>query len=188
MAITVEPLSEANWPALEDLFGPSGASSGCWCMYPRLGPSYWKRPREENRADLHRLASTTPSPGLLAFEGDLCVGWCQVAPRADLAWINQRPMYGPASDDQAVWAIPCFFVRRSHRHLGVTDALLAAAIPHAREAGATILEACPVDTTIESHTRNMFPGIASTFAGHGFQEVLRRRKDRPVMRRSRLYT
>jgi GNAT superfamily N-acetyltransferase len=181
VTFTVEPLSEKTWPALEDLFGPSGASSGCWCMYPRLGPSYWKRPREENRADLHHLASTTPSFGLLAFDADLCIGWCHVAPRTDLAWINQRPMYGPTTDEET-WATPCFFVRRSHRHLGVADALLEAAIPHAREAGATILEACPADTAIESHTWNMFPGIASTFARHGFQEVRRRRKDRPIMR------
>lgn len=181
MPLTVLPLSEATWPALENLFGRAGASSGCWCMYPRLGPSYWKRPRDENRADLKRLASTTPAPGLLAFDGDQCVGWCQVAPRTDLAWIAQKPLYGQ-TDDPTAWAVPCFFVRRSHRHLGVTDALLEAAIPHARNNGATILDACPVDTAVEKHTRNMFPGIASTFARHGFQEIERHRKDRPVMR------
>jgi len=37
---TVSPLTGENWPALEDLFGPAGASNGCWCTYWRIGPRY----------------------------------------------------------------------------------------------------------------------------------------------------
>jgi hypothetical protein len=33
------------------------------------------------------------------------------------------------------------------------------------------------------HTGNLFPGVASTFAWHGFEVVARRKPDRPVMRR-----
>lgn len=40
MSLTVTPLSLPQWPALEDLFGPAGASNGCWCMYWRIGPRY----------------------------------------------------------------------------------------------------------------------------------------------------
>jgi hypothetical protein len=36
---------------------------------------------------------------------------------------------------------------------------------------------------VAGHTGDLFPGIASAFAVHGFQVVLRRRPDRPVMRR-----
>jgi hypothetical protein len=46
MRFTVRPLTPDLWPALEDLFGKNGASNGCWCMYWRLGPAYFKRPRE----------------------------------------------------------------------------------------------------------------------------------------------
>jgi hypothetical protein len=38
MDFTVRPATSAQWPALEDLFGRSGASNGCWCMYWRIGP------------------------------------------------------------------------------------------------------------------------------------------------------
>jgi len=183
MNLTIEPLSTVNWDALEDLFGRSGASSGCWCMWPRVGPAYYRRPHDENKAALQELAGNDPSPGLLAFDGDLCVGWCQVAPRTDFAWLEQRSMYGPV-DDQPVWAIGCFYVRRAYRGQGVTDALIEGAIAFARDEGATILEAYPVDTDVPGHTRNTFQGIARTFVRHGFAEVLRKKRDRPVMRKA----
>jgi hypothetical protein len=40
MDFTVRAVTSAQWPALEDLFGRSGASNGCWCMYWRIGPRY----------------------------------------------------------------------------------------------------------------------------------------------------
>ena len=30
-----------------------------------------------------------PPPGLLAFDGDAPVGWCQVAPRDGLPWLDR---------------------------------------------------------------------------------------------------
>jgi GNAT superfamily N-acetyltransferase len=179
----VTPLTREFWPALEDLFGRSGASNGCWCAYWRIGPAYRKRPREDNRRDLADLASGPRSPGLLAFDGDLAVGWCELAPRAELGWLA-RVRYLATVDSQPVWAVPCFYVRRSHRGRGVTDRLAAAAVAAAADAGAPALEAYPVDTAVDGHTRNLFPGIASTFARHGFREVARHKPDRPVMRRT----
>jgi hypothetical protein len=62
-------------------------------------------------------------------------------------------------------------------------ALIAAALNVAAAARAPALEAYPVDTAVAAHTRNLFPGVASAFARHGFQVVARRKPDRPVMRR-----
>jgi GNAT superfamily N-acetyltransferase len=178
----VRPVTVETWPALEELFGRAGASNGCWCMYWRLGPRYRNRPREDNRRDLRQLAVAGPSPGLLAFDGDTAIGWCAVAPRADLAWLAHARFLGPV-DERPVWSVPCFFVRRSHRRLGVISALLAAAIETARRHGAGALEAYPIDTDVARHTRNLFPGVASVFARHGFEVVARRKDDRPIMRR-----
>jgi hypothetical protein len=36
---------------------------------------------------------------------------------------------------------------------------------------------------VPGHTRNLFLGVASTFASHGFQVVARRQPDRPMMRK-----
>src|SRR5215470_19192465 len=210
MDLTIRPLTAEQWPALEDLFGKAGASNGCWCMYWRIGPRYRSRPRADNKEDLARLAAAASAagaggaagsagaaaaaaasgaagpagtaPGLLAFDGGVAVGWCELAPRADLGWLA-RTRYLQPPDDLPVWSVPCFYVRRTHRGRGVTDALIAAAISAASAAGAPALEAYPVDTAVQGHTSNLFPGIASTFARHGFGVVARHKPDRPVMRR-----
>ena len=182
MALTVSPLTPERWPALEDLFGKAGASNGCWCMYWRIGPRYRDRPREDNRDDLRRLAASGQPPGLLAFDGGIAVGWCELAPRADLGWLAHSRYLKPV-DDLPVWSVPCFYVRRTHRGQGVMGALIGAALPVAASAGAPALEAYPVDTAVPAHTGNLFPGVASAFTRRGFQVVARRRPDRPVMRK-----
>src|SRR5437763_3263737 len=182
MDLTVSPLTSGRWPALEDLVGPAGASNGCWCMYWRIGPRYRDRPREENKAGLRRLAASGQPPGLLAFDRDTAVGWCELAPRAGLRWLAHARYLRPV-DGLPVWSVPCFYVRRTHRGRGVTGALIEAAVAAATAAGAPAVEAYPVDTAVPGHTRNLFPGVVAVFARHGFRVVARRRPDRPVMRR-----
>jgi GNAT superfamily N-acetyltransferase len=183
VTFTIRPATLEHWPALEDLFGRAGASNGCWCMYWRLGPGYTRRPREQNRDDLRQLTGSGRPPGLLAFDGDTAVGWSELAPRADLTWLATAKYLQPV-DELPVWSLACFYVRRTHRGRGVADALIDAAVEAAAAAGAPAVEAYPVDTSVQSHTRNLFPGTASAFARHGFAVVARRKPDRPVMRRS----
>jgi len=152
-------------------------------MYWRIGPRYRDRPRADNQDDLRRLAESTESPGLLALDGDRAAGWCELAPRADLEWLASS-RYLRSDDSVPVWSVPCFYVRRSHCGQGVTGALISAAIDAATRAGAPALEAYPVDTSVPGHTRNLFPGVASTFSRHGFEVVARHKPDRPVMRKA----
>jgi GNAT superfamily N-acetyltransferase len=182
MDLSISPLTAERWHALEELFGTAGASNGCWCMYWRIGPRYRNRPREDNKRDLELLAASARSPGLLAFDGDIPVGWCELAPRADLSWLT-RLRHFEAVDDLPVWSIPCFYVRRGHRGRGVMGALIDAAVASAGAVGAPALESYPVDMQVPGHTNNLFPGVASSFARHGFHVVARRKPDRPVMRR-----
>ena len=183
MNLTISPLTLEQWPALEDLFGRAGASNGCWCMYWRIGPRYRDRPREENKHGLRQLAASGPPPGLLAFDGGIPVGWCELAPRAELGWLARTKHLQPV-DDLPVWSIPCFYVRRTHRGQGVMGALIEASVTEAASDGAPALEAYPVDTAAPAHSGNLFPGTAAVFARHGFQVVARRKPDRPVMRRN----
>jgi GNAT superfamily N-acetyltransferase len=183
MNLTIRPLTLQEWPALEDLFGRAGASNGCWCMYWRIGPRYRDRPRQDNQHDLRQLAASGAPPGLLAFDGGIAVGWCELAPRADLGWLAHARYLQPV-DDLPVWSIPCFYVRRTHRGQGVMGTLIEAAAACAAAAGAPALEAYPVDTTAPAHTGNLFPGTAAAFARHGFEVVARHKPDRPIMRRN----
>jgi GNAT superfamily N-acetyltransferase len=151
-------------------------------MYWRLGPRYRERPAADNRRDLHALAESARESGLLAFDGPLVVGWCQLAPRADLPWLAHARYLAPV-DDLPVWSLPCFFVRRSHRRHGISAVLIDAATNVARQAGAPALEAYPIDTDVPGHTKNLFPGVASVFRERGFEVVARRVDDRPIMRK-----
>jgi GNAT superfamily N-acetyltransferase len=180
MTLIVRPLTPELWPEVEDLFGSAGASNGCWCMYWRLGPGYRKQ-REENRAAFRELVRRGPPPGLLAFDGGVAVGWCQLTPRADLPWLDANRRLARV-DDTPVWALSCFYVRRSYRRRGVTSALIAAALQAAKRAEAPALEAYPVDTSAAGSTSNLFTGAASAFRRAGFTTVARRSHGRLIMR------
>ena len=179
LELRIEPLVPDLWPALEDLFGERGACNGCWCMYWRIGAAYRKRPRELNREDFRAVVEAGPPPGLLAFDGDLPVGWCQLTPREALPWL-ERIRNLRRVDELPVWSISCFYVRIGWRRRGVTSALIHAAIEAARRAGSLALEAYPLDGTHSPSATGT--GYASTFARAGFKEVARHFLPRPIMR------
>jgi GNAT superfamily N-acetyltransferase len=176
MDLDVRPVTPELWPALEDLFGKPGGSNGCWCMYWRIGGRYRDRPREENKAALKLVVTRGPPPGLLAFEGETAVGWCQITPRSELPWLEQV-RWLERVDELPVWSISCFFVRRGYRRRGVSAALVEAAVKLARRAGAPAVEAYP------SEASGAYTGHATTFARAGFVEVARHSSGRPIFRR-----
>jgi hypothetical protein len=182
MKLAVRPVTPALWPALEDLFGKQGACHDCWCMYWRLGPAYYHKYRRSNRRSIRALIKRGPPPGLLAFHGNVAVGWCQLTPRSDLGWLEHGARYVQRVDDLNVWSVSCFFVRRGYRRCGVMSALIVAAVKMAKRGRAPALEAYPIDKSVPDSSRNLFTGVASAFANAGFQEVARRSPDRPIMR------
>jgi GNAT superfamily N-acetyltransferase len=179
MTLTIRPLTPDRWPALEDLFGELGACNGCWCMYWRIGAAYRKRPRAENKNAFRDVVECGPPPGLLAFDGDLAVGWCQLTPRDGLPWLD-RAWRLKRVDDLLVWSLSCFFVRKGYRRRGVTTALIEAAVDAARRARVPALEAYPLDADLT--TSSSWTGYASTFARAGFKTVARHVLPRPIMR------
>ncbi len=174
---TIRPLTPDLWPALEEVFGAHGACNGCWCMYWRIGSVYTRRPRAQNRSDFRAIVRRGPPPGLLAFDGDIPVGWCQLTPRAVLPALEANPRY-PRVDERPVWSVSCFYIRRGYRRRGISAQLLGAAVKAARRAGAPALEAYPATPGSPSYT-----GVTTTFARAGFKTVVDRNPRRPVMRR-----
>jgi GNAT superfamily N-acetyltransferase len=176
---TIRPLTPDLWPALEDLFGANGACNGCWCMYWRIGSNYRAQPREQNKEAFREVVMRGPPPGLLAFDGDLAVGWCQLTPRDHLPWLDRVGRLKRV-DDVPVWSLSCFYVRKGFRKRGVTSALIIAAVRAAKRAKAPALEAYPLDAELTPSTS--FTGYASTFSRAGFKIVARRVPPRPIMR------
>jgi len=174
----IVPLTPDLWPALEDLFGPRGATDGCWCMYWRLGKEYKNHDRALNKAAFRRIVKRGPPPGLLAFEGDLAVGWCQVTPRAVLPILDQRRVSARV-DDAPVWSLSCFYVRKGYRRKGIVSALIDAAVKAAKRAKAPALEAYPYVTK-----QPVYVGLLSSFERAGFKVVARPTASRAIVRHS----
>jgi GNAT superfamily N-acetyltransferase len=181
-ALTVHPLTPSRWPDLEALFGPRGACGGCWCRWWKVPRAEWQAGKGEgNRRALEASVRRGETPGLLAYDGAAPVGWVAVEPRASYPRLARSRSLAPV-DEAPVWSITCFFVARSHRRRGVTRVLIAAAAAHARAAGATLLEAYPVDLAGPTGDAFVYTGAASTFAASGFEEVARRTRTRPIVR------
>jgi GNAT superfamily N-acetyltransferase len=157
---------------------PRPLSTGCHRQ--KAGGAY-RGKRGENKEALREIVKHGSPPGLLAFDGDLAVGWCQVTPRDALPWLDRRWWFR-AVDDTPVWSISCFFVRRGSRRQGVMSQLIVEALRTAKGAKASALEAYPIDTSAPKSTSNTFTGIAAAFTRAGFKEVDRRASARPIMR------
>jgi GNAT superfamily N-acetyltransferase len=181
--IEIEPLTIERWADLEALFGPRGACGGCWCMTWRLTRSEYERNKGESNRNLFRDIVAEGSPiGLLAYDGDEPVGWCAVAPRDEFSTLDRSRILKRV-DDQPVWSVVCFFVRRSHRGRGLTVRLLEAAIEYAGAHDAKIVEGYPVEPRKpEMPPVFAFTGLVSAFRQAGFVEVARRSETRPIMR------
>ena len=177
--LIIRPLTPDLWPALENLFGDKGAVGGCWCMYWRIGSQYRRRPGEANKEDFHQVVKNGPPPGLLALNGDLPVGWCQLTPRDALPWLDQTWRLKRV-DDVPVWSLSCLYVRKGYRKRGVTAALIKAALQAARHAGAPALEAYPLDAILSPSSTGT--GFVSTFERLGFKTIARHVAPRPIMR------
>ena len=188
MPETVKPLTPDLWPAFEDLFGKQGACYGCWCTHFRLPPAVRREnDKQRNKDHIRARIEAGPAPGLLAFDGEKAVGWMQIGPRADVPeWNNAGRVSAPLEPghgaDQGVWAISCFFIRNAARGRGLSHRMVAAGIAFARQNGARLLEACPIDQSKDSRSIGLFVGSTRVFEKAGFARVAERKAGRPLVR------
>jgi GNAT superfamily N-acetyltransferase len=178
-APTIVPLTPDRLADLERLFGPRGASSGCWCMFWRVPRAEFRAQRGEGNRAAFRQLVRREVPGLLAYDGETPVGWAAVQPRE--AFPRLARVAASAPESAGVWSLPCFFIARSHRGRGVSKALIAAAAEHARKGGARVLEAYPSEPEGHAQPASIYLGVASVFRALGFEEVARSGSGRPVM-------
>jgi len=188
MRLVVRPLTPSRWSDLEAVFNAKGCSvaRGCWCMYYRVsGKGAYTQPsdgqRSRSKAALKALIARDPPPGLLGYLGKTPVGWVSLGPREGYAKLARSPTMKPV-DDQPVWSVVCFVVPSEYRQQGVARELLAGAIRYADRRGVRLLEGYPVDKSEPSAAQAPWFGSKSMFDEAGFQEVARRKPDRPVVR------
>lgn len=191
--LEIQPLTPDRLPDLAALFGQGGDPKWCWCSFFRVrNADFAHATADTNREVLERAVDTTAAdgrnPGLVAYRDGQPIGWVSVGPRDDYERLKHSRVLAPI-DDKPVWSIVCFVVSRKARNQGVARALLDAAVDYARQHGATLLEAYPVDTDGERvPAAHAFKGTVGMFERAGFEVVERRQFNRtspirPIVRR-----
>lgn len=173
------PLTPARIRDIDSVFGERGTARSCFCMH-------WRRPdggfgdKRDNRDRFADRVAQGPPPGLLGYVHDEPVGWVQLGLRDEFPTIKRSRLLRPI-DELEVWTINCFVVRVGHRRHGIGMGLLRAAIQYARDQGANVVEAYPVDGK-RSSAVDYFTGTLSMFQQQGFVEIIRRNDTRPIVR------
>ena len=111
IAYEIYPLTPERWDDFTALFGAHGAVGGCWCMYWRREGAWQGKNGDANREQMRALVQGGAVTGLLAYAGGQAVGWVSVAPRGDYSALARSRVLAPV-DEQPVWSIVCFFIRR----------------------------------------------------------------------------
>ena len=156
-------------------------------MFQRLPrAAYGRGQGEPNKRALRAIVRRGDVPGILAYAGDVPVGWCAVEPRSTYATLERSRVLAPV-DEKPVWSVPCFFIARGWRRKGLTTKLLRAAADHAASRGASILEGYPIAPRAggaKMADAFAWTGFVGSFERAGFREVARRSPTRPIMRKA----
>ncbi|NTW45378.1 MAG: GNAT family N-acetyltransferase, partial [Anaerolineaceae bacterium] len=134
------PVTKESWKDFESLFGEKGACAGCWCMYWRMRIKDYDAQRGSGtKRKMKNLINGGIIPGILAYDNDVPVGWCSVAPREDFPVLeNSRVLQ--RIDDKPVWSVVCFFINKDYRKKGLSVELLNAAKNFMKNNNGKILE------------------------------------------------
>jgi GNAT superfamily N-acetyltransferase len=191
--VRIVPANEVPWEDLAAIFGTTDYPSRCLCQRFKVPGWIWHSKPAENAAALRGQAAcgqpdAPATSGLVGYVDGAPAGWVAVEPR--IAYPKLRTTRIPwrgrdeDKDDEGVWAVTCFCVRRGYRGRGLTYLLAQATIAFARDRGARALEGYPMITRPgqeitwgETHV-----GTRQVFADAGFTEVSQPTVRRVVMR------
>lgn len=182
--LTFEPLTIKNWSKFVQLFGNKGACGNCWCMYYRLPKADFTAGKLEdgNKEAIHDLVIENKPTGFLAFYEGQPIAWCAFAPREDFIKLAKSRVH-KRIDDLPVWSIPCFFVDKNFRGMGVSVELLKGVIRYAKDMKIRVIEAYPtIPTTKRLPDSFAWIGLYKSFERAGFSIVDQTSRNRPMVR------
>lgn len=185
--ISIQPATAELFADVQRTWAGGGDGRGCQCQWWTITNAEWQSTSQPERAQLFRdELEAEPAPGLIAYVGDEPAGWVRVGPRTRQRRLARTKNFAQSRepwDDDSVWAVSCFVVRKEHRGEGLNDRLLAAAVDFARQSGARVVEAYPLDpgAGAKKDSSSLFHGVVSTFVKAGFEEVARPRPDLAIV-------
>ncbi len=188
MTFTIQAVTSDVLDDVERLFATDTVADACWCMWFIIPvKEFHAVGHEGNQAAFCALATRSDQPlGLLAYRDGEPVGWCAVGPRARYVRALKTPTYRGAAGDQDddIWLVPCFFIRKDARRAGVSRVLLEAAVKLAQEHGATAIEGFPFSGPKRRSSGETQVGFEALFAACGFEVIRTPSPGRVVMRRA----
>jgi GNAT superfamily N-acetyltransferase len=192
--VRIVPANEATWEDLTAIFGTTDYPGRCQCQRFKVLGWIWRDSTQEERTELLRAEThcgdpaATSTSGLVAYVDGEPAGWVAVEPRT--AYPKLRTSRVPWSgrdedkDDDDVWAVTCFVVRKGYRGRALTYALARAAADFARARGARAVEGYPMVTEpgTEITWGEAHVGLRQVFDDAGFAVVSAPTKRRVVAR------
>ncbi|GIT80338.1 hypothetical protein LLS1_20070 [Leifsonia sp. LS1] len=184
--VVIRSADASAWEDVRTVFGTVGDPAGCWCQWFKLPRAAWDAGSRDDKAESMRAQLEEGSTGVIAFLDGEPAGWAAVEPFAAYPALSRSPITRRQTEDPAdPWAVTCFVVRPEFRRRGLAGELLAGAVEHARDRGATVVEGYPVDTearpTLSSAER--YHGTVALFRAAGFEVARRPSASRAIMRR-----
>lgn len=191
--LTIVPANEASWDDLREIFGTADAGL-CQCQRFKVIGWIWRDSTLEERTAMLQSQTACGNPnaaatsGLVAYVDGEPAGWVAVEPRVAYPKLRTSPTPWKGrdedKDDESVWAVTCFAVRKGYRGRGMTYHLAEATIQYARERGARSLEAYGMQTEPGKVITwgELHVGARQVFEDAGFKEVSHPSKRRFVMR------
>ncbi|SIR65134.1 GNAT family N-acetyltransferase [Microbacterium sp. RURRCA19A] len=186
MAIEILPATGDRFDDSETALD-SGDGPECQCQWWMLPNGPWKETSVAERSELFRaeLDGDLP-PGLIAYVDGEPAGWVRVGPRTTQPRLARtRNVTGSTNeplDDDSVWAVTCFVVRKAHRGSGLMRDLLDAAVEAARDGGARVVEGYPREpSAAKIPVNDLYLGTVSIFEAAGFTVIDRPKSDRALV-------
>lgn len=192
--VRIVPANAASWEGVAAVFGTTDYPRRCQCQRFKVPGWFWRDTTQEERTAMLELQTGCGNPdaratsGLLAYVEEQPAGWVAVEPRVAYPKLrtSRVPWSGRAEDkdDDGVWAVTCFAVRKGYRGRGLTYPLAGATVGFARGRGARALEAYPMITQPgkEITWGEVHVGARQVFEEAGFREVSHPTPRRVVMR------
>jgi GNAT superfamily N-acetyltransferase len=192
--LAIVPANKASCEDLAAIFGTADYPAYCQCQRFKVTGWLWRDTELAERIEMLQEqtacgdANAAHTSGLVAYVDGEPAGWVAVEPRTAYPKLrtSRVPWRGrdEDKDDDGVWAVTCFAVRKGYRGRGLTYPLAAAAVEFARERGARALEAYPMITQPgrEITWGELHVGARQVFEDAGFAQVSHPTLRRVVMR------
>jgi GNAT superfamily N-acetyltransferase len=180
---SVRELGPGTWPDFARIVEKhNGVWGGCWCVTFHHPTGKGTGTAAGNRALKERLVLAGRSHAALVYDGDQVVGWCQFGPPAEIP--GRMSGYGKLGLDLPDWRIPCFFIDRDRRRVGVAKAALEGVLHIIASKGGGTVDGYPIDVGGKPYGSSFLAGgTESMFAKAGFRVVGHLGTKKVVMRK-----